>query len=69
MGKSKSWRAEEVELACKAYIAVTHDSIQGAKQTREEFASKLHQKFAEMSPPNGVEVPNGNAEDDQEHND
>lgn len=51
MGKSKSWKAEEVEAACKAYVAATHDSIDGSEQRMEDFARKLHEKLEDFTPP------------------
>jgi hypothetical protein len=51
MGRAKTWSAIEAEVAARAYIAATHDSINGSAQKAEDFAKRVHEEFSKLTPP------------------
>jgi hypothetical protein len=51
MGRAKTWSSIEAEVAAKAFVSATHDSIVGSGQKADEFAKKVHEEFAKLSPP------------------
>jgi hypothetical protein len=50
MGRAKTWSSHEAELAARAYIAATHDSINGSGQKAEDFAKRVHEEFSKLTP-------------------
>jgi hypothetical protein len=38
-------------MAARAYVAATHDSVNGSAQKSEDFAKKVHEAFAKLTPP------------------
>ena len=51
MGRKKTWTADECEGAAKAYIAATHDSVNGSAQKAKDFAQRIYSEFKKLSPP------------------
>ena len=41
----KNWKPEEIALACKAYVDLTRNLIQGADQCLIDFSSDLMEKY------------------------
>ena len=48
----KNWKPEEIALACKAYVDLTRNLIQGADQCLIDFSSDLMEKYKAVWPKN-----------------